>query len=105
MSAAIDAPRVPGDWRIGAVLVLIAKHGLPLVAALAAAGFLTWKLAGSFERRIDAVGAQLVEHNGAMEQAETERRANEAVQRALLRGICYGVNKTTEARAFCEAGR
>lgn len=65
--------------------------------------FAVFKITGSFDTELKAARADLVQvreqlmsHNSAM-----EREA--AINRALLRGICYGTSSDIpQARALCE---
>jgi hypothetical protein len=78
-------------------LSVLFKHGLGTLLAV----FLVWKLAETYERKLEANSAKLdtLATSQAAHAADTKRQID------LLRAICLGVNTTEASRAMCEVSR
>lgn len=98
-AATMTPPSMPPD---PAWLNLILKLGvLPAIAI-----YLIWFITSGLGGRFDGLEQTLEAHAVAMQHATEEQKAGDTVDRALLRAICYGVNKADEsAKALCEVGR
>jgi hypothetical protein len=99
----------PGSDVYTAVLKLGSKWGPWTALALSLVGVLVFRFdnrLADVERKIDAHQAAMENEAKARLTFEAERRANERITAAILRGICIGTSgDIPHARALCDMQR